>query len=62
MSVLIFLLIVIDVVEIFTPYRDLEILCIDVFGVYDMYTLEMYAIYPLRSCLNFHACYILVNF
>jgi len=50
------------VVEILLMCRDLEILCIDVLRVYDMYTWRCMLYIPLRSCLNFYACYILVNF
>ena len=34
--------------EILPICRVLEILCIDVFGVYDMHTLVMYDLYPLQ--------------
>jgi len=47
--------------EILPICRVLEILCIDVFGVYDMHTLVMYNLYPLRSCLNIYASYVCGN-
>ena len=40
-------------------FEDFTYRCI--WSLWHVY-LEMYVIYPLRSCLNFYACYIWVNF